>query len=65
MQNEMARLHQIAQNVLNLQRTQTLTPVIAKNRPEGHEQNAMEGGLFTFLFFFTFYFLLNNFRISR
>uniref|UniRef100_A0A0R3RPK3 Transmembrane protein 59-like n=1 Tax=Elaeophora elaphi TaxID=1147741 RepID=A0A0R3RPK3_9BILA len=43
MQNEMARLHQIAQNVLNLQRARTIMPVIAKNRPEGHEENAMEG----------------------
>ncbi|VDM09878.1 unnamed protein product [Wuchereria bancrofti] len=43
MQNEMARLHQIAQNVLNLQRAETVMPVIAKNRPEGHEKNAVEG----------------------
>lgn len=43
MQNEMARFHQIAENVLNLQRTQTITPVIANNRLEGHGQNAMEG----------------------
>ncbi|EFO28279.2 hypothetical protein LOAG_00203 [Loa loa] len=43
MQNEMARLHQIAQNILNLQRAQTVMPVIAKNRPEGHEENAIEG----------------------
>ncbi|VDN82775.1 unnamed protein product [Brugia pahangi] len=43
MQNEMARLHQIAQNVLNLQRAETVMPVIAKNRPEGHEENAVEG----------------------
>ncbi|CAG9540628.1 unnamed protein product [Cercopithifilaria johnstoni] len=43
MQNEMARLHQIAQNVLNLQRARTVMPIIAKNRPEGHERNAVEG----------------------
>ncbi|VDK64857.1 unnamed protein product [Onchocerca ochengi] len=43
LQNEMARLHQIAQNVLNLQRTQTVMPVIAATRPQGHEKNAMEG----------------------
>lgn len=42
MQNEMARLHQIAQNVFNLQRARTVVPVIAKNRPEGHE-NAVKG----------------------
>ncbi|KAL3994834.1 Brain specific membrane anchored family protein [Acanthocheilonema viteae] len=43
MQNEMARLHQIAQNFFNLQRARTVMPIIAKNRPEGHEENAMEG----------------------
>lgn len=43
MQNEMARFHQIAQNLLNLQRAENIMPIIAKNRPEGHEENAMEG----------------------
>ncbi|VDK74289.1 unnamed protein product [Litomosoides sigmodontis] len=42
MQNEMARLHQIAQNVFNLQRARNIMPIIAKNRPEGHE-NAVKG----------------------
>ncbi|MCP9261747.1 hypothetical protein DINM_005078 [Dirofilaria immitis] len=43
MQNEMARLHQIAQNVFNLQHARTVMPVIATSRPHGHEKSAMEG----------------------
>ncbi|VDN07614.1 unnamed protein product [Thelazia callipaeda] len=42
-QNEIARFHQIAQNVLNLQRARTIIPVVASSRPHGHERKALEG----------------------
>lgn len=50
MQNEMARFQQLAQNMFNLQRAQTIMPVIAINRPHGHEETALEGLAFRFYF---------------
>ncbi|VDN30049.1 unnamed protein product [Gongylonema pulchrum] len=45
MQNEMARFQQIARNMFNLQQhdQRTIMPMIAVNRPEGHEQTALQG----------------------